>query len=143
MLSQKINIFDFLQSKAQSMQNQNYLNSAGQLIHHQQQQQQQQQNSLGHQQQVSSMQHHMNQTQVAQNYSDEFKKTYSTFSPLIHQDPVSSYSQLNNCSSEMFRNYKQNERAVQQFNTGESSLESLKETQLRILESCNLVNESG
>ena len=134
LLSQKINIFDFLQSKAQSMQGQTYYGQANQLMHH---------HHHSHQQQQS--QHLSTQPQ---SYPDELKKTYSTFSPLIHQETNNSYQQLNNCSTEMFRNYKQNERAMHFTSPSatqshaESTLESLKETQLRISESCNLVNES-
>ena len=95
--------------------------------------------------------------------SDEFKKSFTGFNSLIQDQMSMSYSQpnfnqdlmrnLNYINTKMSNQQEQQQHQQQQgqhfssssssCSNDSSSLDSLKETQLRISESCNLVNESN
>lgn len=92
-------------------------------------------------------------------YSDEFKKQFTGFNSFINNndshhahytnDFMRSYMSKTHHMNSAQQQQQQDATAQQHFSSGSSScsdtssLDSLKETQLRISESCNLVNESS
>jgi hypothetical protein len=141
-------LLEYFQSKASQSFQQNYLNNTFNNNHHQQ--------------------HQSNPHQLAQQHSqypDDYKKSFTGFNSTFHDHQMhQNYTgqQHSNFNTDLMRNYNylnvnnnkfnmngQNQDVQQNFSSSScssndsSGLESLKETQLRISESCNLVNESS
>lgn len=112
-------VFDILQNKAPSYQN--FYHNQTQNGHHHQQQQQQKLPPQFPCLAQSSRLNHFNQF----NYIEEFTKPLANFASLI-QEATS---------------YQNNVFAPKILHNDNSSMDSLKETQLKISESCSLVNE--